>query len=380
MEPYHEKNYKNEQQKGNKKKKPSVDALCKAYTECKKKKDFFKIAARILLSYLKDVSYIFDEPDSEGFRGTINELIESFTIAKNIENLKASFFQKKAIIVLYINKEKEYIKNKESECKGIINLLTDGISTLNTDNVEFNKRLFGQSRRFEQISYLDNIRLLRAQLAKEIKELKRSIIEKQEQDRQKIELLSNEIKMLKEDLANITELSSKDTLTGAYNRLAYDKYMKGLFKDNTNRKSDTFTMLIIDIDNFKKINDVYGHQVGDMVLIILVNKCKENIRDNDFIARYGGEEFIIVLPGSTLDDGLKKASQICKDIYESKYSTKEMLGHSESNELLSFTVSIGVSALMASDTAETIMYRADKALYKAKNTGKNRAVSELEIE
>ena len=103
-----------------------------------------------------------------------------------------------------------------------------------------------------------------------------------------------------------------------------------------------------------------------------MSKCTEFIRDEDFLARYGGEEFVIVLPGASHRNALKKAQRLLKAIAGTLYTTDE----EKKGEGLSITVSIGVSSFGKSDSVSTVIGRADKALYQAKRTGKNRVVSE----
>ena len=129
--------------------------------------------------------------------------------------------------------------------------------------------------------------------------------------------------------------------------------------------------MMIDIDDFKQINDNFGHTIGDRVLMALAQKCRNHIRGEDFLARYGGEEFTIILEGASLRIALKKAREICSLIASVRYATSE----SQKDDYLSMTVSIGVSQYKKGDSAGDLIERADKALYDAKRKGKNRAVS-----
>ena len=132
------------------------------------------------------------------------------------------------------------------------------------------------------------------------------------------------------------------------------------------------SLLMLDLDDFKKINDTYGHPIGDQVLVAFCQKCRNSIRGDDILARYGGEEFAIILPGANLKNALKKGRQICDTISSVRYTTSNR----QNADCLSITVSIGVAVLKKKDTAETIIGRADKALYKAKKSGKNCVVAQ----
>ena len=185
----------------------------------------------------------------------------------------------------------------------------------------------------------------------------------------------NEIDWKHLELKKVKTKGMTDDLTKAYNRGAFDSYIRKIVDQNAIKRSP-FSLLILDIDDFKKINDVYGHQIGDRVLVALVNKCTEFIRDEDFLARYGGEEFVIVLPGASLRNALKKAQRLRKAIAGTHYTTDK----EKKCEDLSITVSVGVSSFEKNDSVSTVIGRADRALYQAKRTGKNRVVSEATLE
>jgi diguanylate cyclase len=165
-----------------------------------------------------------------------------------------------------------------------------------------------------------------------------------------------------------------DGWSGAYNRKSFDNYIKGLVERSA-VMNGSFALLMLDIDNFKAINDTYGHNTGDRVLMAFANKCREHIRDEDFFARYGGEEFVIVMPGASLRSASKRAKQVCKAIATARYA----LENEQPGDVLRITTSIGVGSRKKGDSATSIIQRADKALYMAKQTGKNRVVTEKKI-
>ena len=168
--------------------------------------------------------------------------------------------------------------------------------------------------------------------------------------------------------------SVTDGLTGIYNRKAFDNQIGELVEKDTISRSP-FALLMLDIDDFKKINDNYGHQTGDRVILAVINKCRQSIRGEDFLARYGGEEFAIILPDASLRNAVKKANHICKSIAAARYCLDNVPG----SPTLSVTISIGVSSLQRADTVVAVTQRADKALYAAKYAGKNCVISEKEV-
>lgn len=131
------------------------------------------------------------------------------------------------------------------------------------------------------------------------------------------------------------------------------------------RYGNTFSILMYDIDRFKKINDLYGHQVGDDVLVQMSALIKSQLRESDFIFRIGGEEFVILLPETFLQSANVIAKKI-KDSVEQELKTIQ-------NKVI--TISIGVTQVEEHDSADSIFKRVDEYLYAAKNSGRNRVVS-----
>lgn len=145
-----------------------------------------------------------------------------------------------------------------------------------------------------------------------------------------------------------------DHLTKIYNRQIFDElFVKEI--ENKKRYKDHLSILLLDIDHFKKVNDNYGHHIGDLTLIALTKIICTDLRINDIFARWGGEEFIILLPRTGIDEAYTKAQEI-RALVESHVD----------KELPPITISIGVTEINDSDTTKTSLQRVDKALYLAK--------------
>jgi len=164
-------------------------------------------------------------------------------------------------------------------------------------------------------------------------------------------------------------LSLTDPLTTLYNRRFFTEYFERLVAE-ANRRREPFSVIFLDIDQFKNINDTYGHEVGDKVLATSARTIKESLRETDLMIRYGGEEFVIVLPGTNLKGGVTVAEKIRRTIA----TTPVFL---ESGESLFLTVSMGVAEykLGTGQTCEEVIQRADEAMYQAKLKGKNLVVA-----
>ena len=154
----------------------------------------------------------------------------------------------------------------------------------------------------------------------------------------------------------------KDPLTGVFNRLAYNEQLEQEFH-RWQRFGNPLTFVIWDVDHFKQINDAYGHAVGDEVLRHIAAQLSSRLRSTDFVARYGGEEFAMLLPGADAQAALQLAEQIRQSIAETAFS----LGEAQ----IAVTISCGIASFQPGDSAQSVFKRADHALYRAKQAGRN---------
>lgn len=171
--------------------------------------------------------------------------------------------------------------------------------------------------------------------------------------------------------ALVEQESITDGLTGAYNHRYFQKRLREHISLCQRRKrSFSFGLLIIDVDNFKLFNDQYGHQFGDTVLQIIVKELHRNLREEDLLARYGGEEFVILVPEAT-EKVIVLISEKIREVIE-----QTQLKYSPTDKSVSVTVSIGATLWHPPDSPTSLISRADQALYKAKIKGRNQSVFE----
>ena len=153
-----------------------------------------------------------------------------------------------------------------------------------------------------------------------------------------------------------------DALTGVYSRMAYDeRIMQELAR--WTRYQTPFSYAILDIDHFKRINDSYGHNAGDKALKIIGQMMLKYVRQSDYVFRIGGEEFVLLLTSTPADQAGKMVEKLRAGIAASSFHFK--------GEPVQLTLSAGITETRSNDNVETIYERADKALYKAKNSGRN---------
>lgn len=185
---------------------------------------------------------------------------------------------------------------------------------------------------------------------------------------------SQELDSIRDSLKAAEQRSNTDALTGLANRHSMDEFLR-LAQIAAMEKDEALSVFLIDIDHFKKFNDDYGHQVGDQVLRLVAKVLQEGVREVDLAARYGGEELIAVLPGADLEACTTVAERIRRRIAEAKL-TRRATG----KEIGSITVSIGVAQFRLAESADAMIERCDRGLYQAKRLGRNRTVTETELE
>jgi diguanylate cyclase len=185
---------------------------------------------------------------------------------------------------------------------------------------------------------------------------------------------SQELDKMRETLARSDQNAKTDPLTGLANRRGLDEKLHTA-QIKTMERGDPLSVLLIDIDHFKRFNDTYGHQVGDQVLRLTAGMFKQQLRDGDFAARYGGEELMGVLEDADL-----KATKAIAERIRLTISERKMRKRSTGEELGAITVSIGVAEFQPGESVSDLIERADRALYHAKHAGRNRTATELDLE
>lgn len=184
----------------------------------------------------------------------------------------------------------------------------------------------------------------------------------------------DDIEALQRDLDDVRREALLDPLTKVYNRKAFDDGMLRAV-GRAREHGDHLCLMLIDIDHFKRFNDTWGHQTGDQVLRLVAMTLKSNIKGKDIAARYGGEEFAAILPDTDLEGAVILADNIRRAI-----QAKELLKRSTNEKLGRVTASFGVAMYRPADTPSSLIERADRCLYAAKAAGRNKVISETELD
>lgn len=214
--------------------------------------------------------------------------------------------------------------------------------------------------------------------ADQLRQVTRAIIEEVKDFRtQSLSLQGNlqqtreEVDRLHAQLSEARQAAYTDPLTGLGNRKAFDEAAHKLVGED---EATPLTLLLIDIDHFKRFNDTYGHLVGDKVLRFVAQTLKRLLKGGDTVARFGGEEFAVLLPGTSLSDAVGIAHTIRRNIESAQ------LRRNDTGDMLNrLTISLGLAVARERESLNDLIDRADQALYLAKKSGRNRVITENEL-
>ena len=224
------------------------------------------------------------------------------------------------------------------------------VMNLHQENIAKHENIIKENEDSKFLTILEHL--------KKLKQRNDSLMSKLEEYHKEIIRLNTELKVVKQE-------ATLDFLTSLANRRSFDRALNDLIKD-FNDKKIPFTLILLDLDNFKQINDKFGHPAGDLVLKEVSNLLRTYLRANTIIGRLGGEEFGIILPNVTLENGKNVAERIRNVIenHEIKYDGK----------VIKISASLGVTQVKEGDTIDTLYRRVDEALYQAKRDGKNKVI------
>jgi diguanylate cyclase len=292
-------------------------------------------------------------------------LIEVDGHSKEKNGVEGVLFRLRQFFSAYRIDETSYIQKTFEELRAIIwenvHQLSEDLGEEQKDDFEIRQSLDELKEAMES----NSIDILKKESKKFIAQYLEKQVKKDKRRSSTMKSIRKNLNKVKKQLGEASTAANTDHLTNAFNRKTFDEYTQqhwSLFQ----AAPGSCSLLLVDIDHFKKINDTYGHPIGDFVLKELVGTLKQMFtRESDLIARIGGEEFAILMPDYTAAQAMVKAEELMARVRKEAYVHE--------HHQIRFTVSIGIAQLNSGEDLASWIKRADLALYHSKNTGRNRA-------
>lgn len=288
----------------------------------------------------------------------ISQPMDKHAIADAERNLRDAIIKQSTL--------KQSLNDAKATLKSLMTTFIDRLGNLTESTGEYHQKIAGYSQQISKADNLTKLGHILEDVMHDTRVIQASALRSHEElldTKRKADEAEERIKALEQELMQVSELVREDQLTGALNRRGLDETLARELK-RADRNQARLCVALLDIDNFKKLNDSLGHQAGDRALTHLSQVIKETLRPTDAVGRYGGEEFVIVLPDTDLEAGVEAVQRLQRDL------TKKFFLHN--NERILVTFSAGVALRGATEDHEDLLGRADKAMYMAKQAGKNR--------
>ena len=247
------------------------------------------------------------------------------------------------------------------EIAGLILHVRDAMAVMVGEGSAFCEDLNDSTERLEALKRIPNLQELKAGLAREVRSLKQVARDREQRWQGTVTAFEAKVAKLEAQLRTSQEEASVDPLTGVANRRSFDRVLRTAMEGRGRR----FILAVIDVDDFKRINDTFGHAAGDEVLKMVADTLTGAVRGDDVVARIGGDEFALVAHGLSLaqaDRRMRTMMAVVGGANVGMTGTK-------------LTVSCGIAEFSAGDTAHSLMHRADEAVYEAKRAGKHHIVT-----
>lgn len=328
--------------------------------------------AEIRVTLLKLLHLVFENVaelslDEQWLKGQMDALMEAATPPLTLRRLDDVERRLKDVIFKQKDAKQRALQTQE-EMRTMVATFIDRLSQMSQSTGTFQEKLEESARLIEQAKTLADI----APVLKDVVSTTRHMAHESQTSREELEVLRTralhseaELVRLHQELDRVSSQARHDPLTGALNRKGLDEALNREVS-SVRRKELPLSIALLDIDNFKKLNDTLGHATGDAALNHLASVARECMRPQDTLARYGGEEFVILLPDTPIEKGIDAMTRLQRELTKRFFLA--------GTEKLLITFSAGVAQLAAGEEPANAIRRADQAMYLAKRAGKNRVL------
>ncbi|HEY0488005.1 MAG TPA: diguanylate cyclase [Telluria sp.] len=324
-----------------------------------------ELLLRLFRLLLENVSELLDE-DSwlRGQVEMVQELIAGPLDQRALEDAMRSMKE----VIYKQGQLKHSLSDVKLTVKNMMMTFIDRLSAVAATTGDFHEKIGGYSEKIGQATNIAELNTVLDDVLRETRTVQAEALKSRDRmlsARQEMHDAEQRIQTLEEKLRHMSELVREDQLTGSLNRRGLDDVFEREAA-RADRRGTPLCVAVLDLDDFKRLNDTYGHIAGDSALKHLVQVVKATLRSMDVIARFGGEEFVILLPETTVEAAAQTMTRLQREL------TRHFFLHD--NEKILITFSAGVALRLPDEGQDTLVTRADRAMYQAKQTGKNRVV------
>lgn len=317
---------------------------------------------RLLVSSMGELTF-----EDKWLHGQIAIVHEIISKPLNLDSVYSAEHSLKELLFKQSSLKPGLVAAKET-LKGMMSAFISGLADITESTGNYQTKIAEYQQQIVETEDITKLNEIMKSLADDIHSMNADARHSQStflETQKKVEEAEKRINELTSKLDYISEVAHEDFLTGALNRRGMNEAIEREF-ERADRHGTAISIAMLDIDHFKKINDIMGHSTGDEALIHLAKVVKGILRSTDVLARYGGEEFVILLPGSKQEDAINVITGVQREL------TKNFFMHNSERVLITF--SAGVCERIAGEGFDALLPRADAALYQAKHAGRNRVI------
>ncbi len=324
-----------------------------------------ELLLRLFRLLLDNVTELLD--DDSWMRGQIaavQDLIAGPLDARALEDATRSLKD----VILKQGRLRHSISDVRATMKNMMMTFIDRLGSVAASTGDHHARLAGYSERIGRAGNIEELGEVMDEVLREMRAAQDEALASRDRMvavHKEVQEAEDRIRMLEAELQHMSELVREDQLTGSLNRRGLDDVFERE-SARADRRNTPLCVAILDLDNFKKLNDTYGHLAGDGALKHLVKVVRDTLRSMDVIARFGGEEFVILMPETAVEAAAAAMVRVQREL------TRHFFMHD--NEKMLITFSCGVALRLPNEDQASLVARADRAMYQAKQSGKNRVV------
>ena len=321
---------------------------------------------RLFRLLLDNVSYLLED-DSwlHGQIEVVQNLISGPINHRSLEDATQSLKE----VIYKQGTLKDSLSEAKITVKNMITIFIDRLGAIATSTGDYHGKIDSYTHKIAKAEHISELNTILDDVMRDTRTIQAEALQSRDQmlvAREEVQAAEARIRALEAELAEISALASHDQLTNSLNRRGLDDAFERE-QARADRHGTELSVAMLDIDDFKKLNDSYGHEAGDEALIHVVRIIKDTLRSMDVIGRFGGEEFVVVLPDTPLNEGMAVVARLQKEL------TKRIFMYN--NQKLFLTFSAGVATRNADENLLDTIKRADAAMYKAKMSGKNLVIA-----